>query len=64
MLLDFSLQGCEVATGEDWTREVIETAVAQGARPSTMDPEAIQQLHDESKEKANQGFVRMVNWLE
>ncbi len=27
-----------------------------------MDPEAIQQLHDESKEKANQGFVRMVNW--
>jgi hypothetical protein len=53
MLLEFSMKGCPVETGPKWTKAMLDAALAKGAHPSAMEPEASAQLRAESIEKAN-----------
>jgi hypothetical protein len=48
--------------GDTWTQELIEAAIKKGAHPSALDPEASRQLRDETLEKVNQGYARLVYW--
>jgi hypothetical protein len=64
MLLEFSMKGCPVETGPKWTKAMLDAALAKGAHPSAMEPEAAAQLRAESIEKANQGFCRLVPWID
>jgi hypothetical protein len=64
MLLKFLMKGCPVETGPKWTKAMLDAALAKGAHPSAMEPEAAAQLRAESIEKANQGFCRLVPWID
>jgi hypothetical protein len=64
MLLKFSMKGCPVKTGPKWTKAMLDIALAKGAHPSAMEPEASAQLRAESIKKANQGFCRLVPWID
>lgn len=54
--------GCVTDVGENWTLELIKAAIRRGAHPSALSPEAATQLRDETLEKANQGYARLVLW--
>ena len=62
MLLEFATQGCPVETGPPWPLEVIEGAISKGAHPSAQIDEAATALRNETLEKVEQGYARLVNW--
>jgi hypothetical protein len=62
LLLELSTLGCASEMGDDWTMEKIEAAIAKGAHPSAMEPEAASQLREETLEKISQGYARLVRW--
>jgi len=55
LLLSHAKQGCPTDCGPDWTREMTEAAVKQGAHASAKDPKAAKCLQKEAFEKAKQG---------
>ena len=55
VLLELSTLGCTADIVDSWTMEMLEAAIAKGADPSAMVPEAATQLHDETMEKVAQG---------
>ena len=61
-LLKYATQGCPVNAGRPWTREEMEAAIQRGPHVSAMEPEAMQQLHEEVREKVQKGQVRVVTW--
>ena len=62
MLVEFATVGCDAAINMQWTREMIEAAIARGAHPSTQLPEPAAQLWQETLEKIEQGYARLVAW--
>jgi hypothetical protein len=62
LLLELATLGCTSEMGDTWTQELIEAAIKKGAHPSALDPKASRQLRDETLEKVNQGYARLVYW--
>jgi hypothetical protein len=62
LLLELATLGCSSAMGDTWTIDLIEAAIQKGAHPSVLDPEAAAQLREETLEKVNQGYARLVFW--
>ena len=61
-LLQYATGGCPVNSGQNWTMEMIETAIARGPHVSALVPEAIEQLNLEVIDKAKKGQCRVVEW--
>ena len=59
-LLEYARNGCPADTGEQWTMEQLEAAIKKGAHPSAQEPEAARQLINETLEKVEQGFARLI----
>jgi hypothetical protein len=57
-------RGVPVACGADWTREAINIAVARGAHPSAMGPEAITLVHEDMAYQVAAGFTEILLWDE
>ena len=64
LLLELATVGCTVANSDEWTIDALEAAINTGAHPSALVPEAAQQLRDETLEKVEQGFARLVAWAD
>ena len=62
LLKFYSSKGCPVDTGEDWTVEMITTAIKRGPHISARMQEAKQYLQAETTEKVNGNYVKIVKW--
>ena len=61
-LLQYATGGCPVNSGQPWTTEMIEAAIARGPHVSALVPEAIAQLESEAREKEKRGQCRIVEY--
>ena len=61
-LLEYATGGCPTLTGAQWTREMIEEAVARGPHVSATSPEAIEYFKSEIEHKIAAGQARVVEW--
>ena len=57
-------RGCPVDCGRNWTREEIEAAIERGAHKSALSPEGIKYIEQETKEKVDMGYCKVVYWDE
>ena len=57
LLLELATVGCRADVGEGWTMDMLEAAIAKGAHPSAMEPEASAQLQEEMLEKVAKGYA-------
>ena len=48
--------------GRNWTLEDLEAAVEKGPHSSALEPDAIDQMQIEVREKAKQGFAKIYTW--
>jgi hypothetical protein len=64
VLLELATLGCTADIVDSWTMEMLEAAIAKGAHPSAMAPEAATQLRNETLEKVEQGYARLITWDE
>ena len=62
LLYQYAREGCPINVGRNWTADEIEAAVKRGPHPSSHGQDAIQEIQKEAREKAAQGFVRIVKW--
>jgi hypothetical protein len=62
MLLDYADNGCPVDCGKNWSREHIEAALLRGPHISAKSQEAISCLREETKEKVEAGFARIIRY--
>jgi hypothetical protein len=62
LLKEYASQGCPVDVGRNWTLEELETAVEKGPHSSSLEPDAIEQIQMEAKEKVKQGFSKIYTW--
>ncbi len=62
MLEDWAAKGCPVDCGPNWPLEKLEAALAYGSHPSAKIPEARKCLLDETKDKVDKGFARVLKW--
>ena len=62
LLTSYALDGCPVDCGPNWTKDQLEQALTYGAHPSAKWPEALTCLIEETIEKVNKGFARIVQW--
>jgi len=52
MLKEYASQGCPVDGGRYWTAEELEAAVKKGPHSSALEPDAIEQIQREAREKS------------
>ena len=62
LLKEYASQGCPVDVGRDWTLEELEAAVEKGPHSSALEPDAIEQIQVEARDKAKQGFAKIYSW--
>ena len=62
MLKEYASQGCPVDGGRNWTAEELEAAVEKGPHSSSLEPDAIEQIQREAREKAKQGCAKIYTW--
>ena len=61
-LIEFGTKGCPVDCGTAWTSDQLQAAVEYATHPSARLPEAAKYLQEETMEKVNQGYARLVEW--
>ena len=61
-LHEYSINGCPVDCGVDWDTNRIMSAIKYGAHPSAKAPDALKCLITEAKEKATNGFAKIITW--
>ena len=62
MLIEHAKEGCPVNTGKNWTLKEITAAVERGPHVSAMQPDAMKYSQQESAEKVQDGFAKIVLW--
>ena len=62
LLKEYASQGCPVDVGRNWTAEELEAAVEKGPHSSSLEPDAIEQIQMEAREKVKQGFAKIYTW--
>ena len=62
MLVEHAKEGCPVDTGKNWTLKEITAAVERGPHVSAMRPDAMKYAQQESAEKVQGGFAKIVLW--
>ena len=62
ILLVFSSKGCPLEIQNNWSKEHILTAIKRGPHKSTMSKEATKALEEETKEKINTYYDKIVLW--
>ena len=61
-LLKYATEGCPCNTGKPWSREEVTAAIERGPHISALEPDAIDQLAGEIKQKVADGQCRVVLW--
>jgi len=62
LLWHYATNGCPIDCRPSWSLEQLQAAVEWGAHPSVKTPEAIQCLQEETLEKVQQGFAKLIPW--
>lgn len=60
LLLHYAREGCPVDVGRPWSKDEIMTAARRVPHKSALEPDAIDMMHAEVKDKIKEGFVEMV----
>ncbi len=61
-LLQYATKGCPTRTGKNWTKEMIEEAIARGPHVSATAPDAIAYFQSEIEQKVAAGQAKVVLW--
>ena len=64
LLQQYADHGCPVDCGPNWTTEKILLLLQRGPHPSANEPDAIDQLREETKDKVKHQYARVVKWGE
>ena len=64
MLHDYSNKGCPVDAGDNWTKQMILTALKRGPHVSAKDTKAMKYLYQETAEKLKGGYITTKTWGE
>jgi hypothetical protein len=64
LLQTYANKGCAVNCGPGWSLDRLDEAIKLGAHASAQDPTAADALMKETMEQVNQGFARIVPWLQ
>ena len=59
LLRQYASTGCPVDVGRDWTLEELNATVERGPHVSALEPDAIEQIQLEAREKEAQGFAKI-----
>ena len=62
LLYSYAKQGCPVDCGPDWSKETILRLLRRGPHRSSMKKDAVVQLRQETSEKIECGYARVVRW--
>ena len=62
LLEEYAGQGFPVDVGRDWTLKESEAVVEKGPNTSVLEPDAIEQMQIEAREKVKQGFAKIHMW--
>ena len=62
MLVEHAKEGCPVDTGNNWTLKEITAVVERGPHVSAMQPDSMKYGQQESAEKVQGGFAKIVLW--
>ena len=62
LLHEYSNNGCPVTCNKNWSKEEIVAALQRGPHLSAHDPLARQCLHDETNDKIEQGYAKVIRW--
>ena len=57
----YAVRRCPEDREQDWTKSEIEAIIQHGLHKSALAENSIAQIHRESKEKEEQGFVKIVS---
>ena len=60
IIKEWGNSGCPVDCGDDWSREHIVAAISKGPHKSALNKEAIDALAEETREKVQSGYARVV----
>ena len=58
----YSKNGCPADCGPDWTQEHVEAALLKGPHSSADSPDALKALHDETDDKVENGYARVLRY--
>ena len=58
----YATKGCPVDVNRTWTLEELDAAVERGPHASALEPDAIDQIQEEAREKESQGFAKVHKW--
>ena len=61
-LLDAYSNGCPTNCGPNWSQEHIEAALRRGPHPSALSNDAKEALYQETQDKVNSGYARVVKY--
>ncbi len=64
LLHSYSVHGCPVACGRNWKREEILAAIERGAHETATTPEAREYLYQQTLQKVEDGFAKLVRLKE
>ena len=62
LLKEYASQGCPVDAGRNWMAEELEAAVEKGPHASALEPDAIEKIQIEARDKVKQGFAKVYTW--
>ena len=63
-MAEYARVGCPVSMGRDWTPAEMEAAAQRGPHVSSLEPDAIEQLQMEARDKEKQDFAKIYKWDE
>lgn len=58
----YAKNGCPADCGPDWTQEHVEAALLKGPHLSADAPEALKALHEETDDKVENGYARVLRY--
>jgi hypothetical protein len=62
LLMDYATNGCPVDCGPDWSLDKIKLLLKKGPHKSSNKKDAVRQLRNETAEKVEMGYARVVSW--
>ena len=58
-MAEYARIGCPITMGRDWTPAEMEVAAQRGPHVSSLEPDAIEQIQVEARDKEKQGFAKI-----
>ena len=62
LLQEYASDGCPVHISPSWTKDHLVSLLEHGPHSSALEPDAIRQICEETQQKVEQGYARLICW--